>query len=607
MKMAAIFATPDMAALVAAFAPPAPTKGQPSLVRSSSDDHLVDSRRVLKQLRTLLETSPSRIRLSDLPSRLGINGKINWLLACYDAPVYYSRAGQSLLSYPEVDRIREDLLDRSKDAVIDATSYATGLDMSDATLRDLISQDRYSSIHWWQDAQHPAKLYLYSDNLASAVDRCIPSFAPAQWADGKDLSQRFPSAPARLLLGLAKKVDIDGYPAGKWEVLEDRTVFVAEQHGAGLESDLAEARKAERQRCADELRHRGFTRVANTASPLDGADTKDLHAIIEQVKDLLITDSPNGDRSADLVNIPLVDVDVGSACVLTFQASLDEALESLRLIAPQEAARVWHAREGNEGSPRLRALTLRSLVDELTTELPKLLLRSSHLSTVESIIDSKIENLQAEDDSRYQTLLTERLLAPLALYAAGMVTIRDETLKQHLEEFLGDHFRREVVPSLTAALQEERLILDRSRRKDHEKFQHSIADAKTHSDISSAVTKLARKQKLPYPPDTTTLQTTKSQTLRSTLKTLRKLPRASDVLQNLIWILLACATDGLYMSTGKDTTRMIRQFQAISEDGETARKLGAWRDELKADQGGAEMVGGMRRMAEEAVERAEQV
>ncbi|KAK0846598.1 hypothetical protein LTS02_014840 [Friedmanniomyces endolithicus] len=605
--MAAIFASPDMAALVAAFAPPSPTKEQSSLVRSKSGDHLVDSHIVLKQLRTLLETSPSRIRLSDLPSRLGINGKIDWLLACYDAPVYYSRAGQSLLSYPEVDRILEDLLDQSNDNVIDATSFATGLDISDVTLRDLLSQDRYGSIHWWQDVESPAKQYLYREDLASAVDHCIRSFAPAQWAEGKDLSQRFPSAPTRLLLDLAKQLDIDGYPARKWEVLKDRTVFAAEQHGADLESDLAEARKAERQRCADELRHHGFTRVVNTASPPDGANTKDFLAMIEKVKELLLTDSTNGHRPADLVEIPLVDVGVGSACVLAVQASLDEASEGLRLIVLQEAARIWHAREGNEGSPKLRALTLRCLVDELTTELPKLLLQSSHLSTVESIIDNKLEHLQAQDDSRYQSLLTERLLAPLTLYAAGMATVKDETLKQHLEEFLGDHFRREVVPSLTAALQDERLILDRSRRKDHEKFQHSIADAKTCFDISSAVTKLARKQKLPYPPNNTALQIIKSQTLRSTLKTMRKLPRASDILQNLVWVLLACATNGLYMSAGKDTTRMIRQYQAISDDVETAMKLSTWRDALKADKGDAEMVREMRSMAEEAVDRADQV
>ncbi|KAK0920246.1 hypothetical protein LTR91_011379 [Friedmanniomyces endolithicus] len=605
--MAAIFASPDMAALVAAFVPPSPTKERSSLVRSSSGDHLVDSRKVLEQLRTILETSPSRVRLSDLPLRLGINAKIDWLLAGYDGSAYYSRAGQSLLSYREVDRILEDLLDRSKYAVIDATSYSTGVDVSNVTLRDLLSQDRYGSIHWWQDTEDPAKQYLYHEDLASAVDQCIRSFAPAQWAEGADLSQSFPSAPPGLLLGLARQVNSDAFPAGKWEVLKGRTVFVAEQDGADLESNLAEARKAESRRCATELRNHGFTRVVKTASPPDGANTQDLHAMIEQVKDLFLTYPTKEDHTADLVEISLVDAEVGSACVLTLQASLDEALLSLNLIAPQEAARIWHAREGNEGAPEFRALTLRSLEDELTTALPKLLLQSSHLSTVESSIDSKIEQLQAQDDSRYQSLLTERLLAPLALYAAGLASIRDETLKQHLEEFVGDHFRREVVPSLTAALRGERLILDRSRRKDHEKFQHSIADSKTYSDISSATTKLARKQKLPYPPDTPALQTTKSHTLRSTLKTLRKLPRASDVLQNLVWILLACATEGLYMSAGKDTTRMIRQYQAISQDSDTAMKLGTWRDELKADKSDAEMVREMRRLAEEAVSRADQV
>jgi len=88
---------------------------------------------------------------------------------------------------------------------------------------------------------------------------------------------------------------------------------------------------------------------------------------------------------------------------------------------------------------------------------------------------------------------------------------------------------------------------------------------------------------------------------------MRKLPRASDILQNLVWVLLACATNGLYMSAGKDTTRMIRQYQAISDDVETAMKLSTWRDALKADKGDAEMVREMRSMAEEAVDRADQV
>jgi len=51
---------------------------------------------------------------------------------------------------------------------------------------------------------------------------------------------------------------------------------------------------------------------------------------------------------------------------------------------------------------------------------------------------------------------------------------------------------------------------------------------------------------------------------------------------------------------------MIRHYQAVSEDGETATKLGRWRDELKAGESDAEMVREMRRMAEEAVGRADQ-
>ncbi|KAK5717322.1 hypothetical protein LTR15_009215 [Elasticomyces elasticus] len=594
--MAPIFASPDIAALVAAFQPLTATRGAPSLVRSTSGNNLLDSRQVLKQFRTLLETSPSRIRLADLPSRLGFGGKIDWLLSSYDDPIYYGREGQTLVPQPEIDRIREDVLHQLKNSVLDATTHSVSTKLSTQTLRDMFASDRYSNIHWWQDPQTHIKQYIYNDEFAKAVGDIICN--KTEWNEGIDLSQRFDTAPPMLLLQLAKDVHSDAMPAGEWQVLNGRTVFVAQAYVADAEAQKHEAQEIEVRRCIDELGARGWTKIATRKSSTAPEPVADYDvSMLEQVKARYAED---GKDVAALVEVPVADEKRGSAIVLITQQPLEGALDALRLIAPQETAKTWHAREGKESLAELRILALQSLDDALIRELLKLLMQSSYFTEIESIMNAKIEELQSQDQTRFQETLIEQLLSPLALYAMGMAMVQEPVLKDHLEEFLGEHFRRTIVPSLNTTFQSERLLLDRSRRKDYEKFQQSSADAKTLSEISSAAAKLARKQKLPSPPKDADLQKTKSQTLHQTARSIRKLARGSDVLQNLIWLLLGCQSDGLYMSAGRDTTRMLKQLDASGENA-MKTKLEGWRDRLKAGTEDKGMLEDMRKLAEDSM------
>ncbi|KAK5733597.1 hypothetical protein LTR17_009587 [Elasticomyces elasticus] len=595
--MAPIFASPDIAALIAAFQPLTASRDAPSLVRSTSGNNFLDSRQVLKQFRTLLQTSPSRIRLADLPSRLGFGDKIDWLFSSYDGALYYGREGKTLVPQPEIDRIREDVLHQSKNTVLDATTYSTSVNISAQALRDMFTLDRYNSIHWWQDPHTPLKQYIYSDDFTEAVGAIIRN--KTEWNEGIDLSQRFETAPAMLLLQLAKDIHFDAMPAGKWQVLSGRTVFVAQAYVVDAEARKHEAQESEVKRCVDELEAQGWTKIATRRSSVapDPVAEYDV-SMLDQVKARYTED---GKDVAELVEVALADKS-GSAVVLITQQPLEGALDALRLITPQETAKIWHAREGKESVAELRILALQSLDEALIRELLKLLMQSSYFTEIETIINAKIDELQSQDQARFQEMLTEQLLSPLALYAAGMATVQEPVLNEHLVEFLGEHFRRTVVPSLATTFQSERLLLDRSRRKDYEKFQQSSADTKILLEISSAATKLARKQKLPYPPSDTSLQKTKSQTLRQTAKSIRKLPRGSDVLQNLIWLLLGCQSDGLYMSAGRDTTRMLKQLDASGENA-MKTKLEGWRDRLKAGTEDKAMLDDMRKLAEETMKQ----
>ena len=108
------------------------------------------------------------------------------------------------------------------------------------------------------------------------------------------------------------------------------------------------------------------------------------------------------------------------------------------------------------------------------------------------------------------------------------------------------------------------------------------------------------------------LREAKLQTVRTKLESMnrkRQAMRGSDILQNTIWILLCAAVhkqsgqDVLFVSQGKDTTRMIKFYQGLSgSNGDLAKQLEVWKDKLKAGQAGDEEINEMREAASTAVE-----
>ncbi|KAH0137418.1 hypothetical protein KCU82_g18288, partial [Aureobasidium melanogenum] len=76
--------------------------------------------------------------------------------------------------------------------------------------------------------------------------------------------------------------------------------------------------------------------------------------------------------------------------------------------------------------------------------------------------------------------------------------------------------------------------------------------------------------------------------------------RSSDLLQNVIWVLLARQREGLYMSSGKDTSRMIKMVK--ENDADAGAKLEVWRDLVKQGKDTDDTKKEMREVAANAVE-----
>lgn len=584
VDMAPIFASADIAALVAAFPPPWPTKERPSLVRSLSGNNLADSRKVSARFRVLLETAPSRIRLIDIPSKLNV-GKADWLLDYYDGPLYYTRDGLSLIPRAQADDILHNVEAKLHDGVVSVPSLISDADVSEHSMNSLLVNAPFADDIERLDGDD--KRYLYSRSYAARLGLSMKSAINNNGAERIDLTQRFPDVPMALLKTLADDVASGVTAEGITEILNDRVVFVPSDYMASLEKQQHEDRDRQVQDAVDRLHGRDFYRL-----PGEPAGPEGQSEFLQAVKE----------RFEDQFGVSVIEVTAndGSLPTLILPSRLNETMETLRLAAPQEAANLWHKRDGSESTPSLTSTALESLAARSSSEIATLLLRSSYRTGIESIVTGRISQLHDEDEKQASQRVRERLLAPVALYAEGLATVTEATLKQHLTEYLGEHFRREAIPVVTTTLRDERLLIDKSRKRDVEKMQQACAEAKTLSDVHTAVSKLARKQKI-TPPDHELLRRVKHQTLQQKAKAMRKMTRGSDLLQNLLWITMAQNRDGLFMSSGKDTTRMLKEYRSIG-DAEIARKLEAWRDMLKAGREQKDDLEEMRKVAMKVAE-----
>ena len=211
--MASLFASPDIAALVAAFPPPLPTRNQPSLVRSNSGNGLLNSSTVLDRFRTLLETEPNRLRKADLPHRFGIE-RIDWLLECYDSlpRIRWSRDGGSLIPEPVWKRLINDLTIRCSKNFIGIKSYAKAENIEDLSAEDqarLIegySLEAISPQLGRHDETQDFDAYLASKKLVEKTRAEIQSSMAGPSDENVNISRIYSTIPTTVLKQLVKEI-----------------------------------------------------------------------------------------------------------------------------------------------------------------------------------------------------------------------------------------------------------------------------------------------------------------------------------------------------------------------------------------------------------------
>lgn len=218
--------------------------------------------------------------------------------------------------------------------------------------------------------------------------------------------------------------------------------------------------------------------------------------------------------------------------------------------------------------------------------------------------DKERQRNEEEDkaaEANYVQLIEAQLWCPLHLYAAGIIEINDPPLKQDLEEAATAHFCQNLIPQATAAAAKQDLRQNPNRQLINDQLTKAQSNIRTFSQLQTTMAALGSHLNLPPPCEDLVLQT-KFRMLTDAAQSVQHMSRGLDILQNLIWILLATSGPGLFMSSVKYTSRMIKQYDTVGDDPEVAGMLNLWWDKVRDGAFDEEDLRQMRELAKDAVD-----
>ncbi|KAG9531491.1 hypothetical protein KCU93_g1853, partial [Aureobasidium melanogenum] len=569
----------DIRKLILSFPPPEPRPGKECLVRSLSGRNLIRSDAVVKRFHSLLQTASGPIFLNSLHSELGVHD-VQWLLTQEDERIHYSTDRRRLLPESTQKAICQSVQNDLAVRGVDMDIIAAEKDVTTATLRRMLAAQDVTL----QDLDNGK---TYDTKFLKKLERSIETVVSGEHGGAISLSDTFSSVPLSWLEPTARDL-LSKQENGAQDVIEMKSgylVYTPRSEIEQRESKLKEAREAYIQKAVEELGESGSCEVTASSRPqaLHNAEDAELKQAIREAFSQKNTSST------------IVELSTSSSSFFITQDALATKLSVLAAKAEDAATEQWSSRRPGEDvtfDPTKPSLT--------TTPLDLAILESGDPENkTQASFDAKILSLQESTTSAFTTTIQNDLLVPLKLYTQGAETITDTTLQPRVQDFIYDWARKDLTPSTLHLLTSQTLITTKAVSRDLDKFSEAVTAAKTLDDIQTCTSKLCRKQKIDHP-SAVTLQTRKQEILTLKVAGMRKMKRSSDLLQNVIWILLARQREGLYMSSGKDTSRMIKMVK--ENDAEAGAKLEVWRDLVKQGKDTDDTKTEMRDVAANAIE-----
>ncbi|QIW99319.1 hypothetical protein AMS68_004837 [Peltaster fructicola] len=577
--MANIFAAHDIAILAGAFRPEVPTAEKASLVWNLSGDRLLQSSKLQKKFNQLLARH-ERIPLATLSRTLDTR-QTDWCIASHQQSLVYSADRQSILSSLEADRLLSDILENAQKQYTELESFLSSHTIDKDTFKARLARPDLEIL---PDVHRSGKTWVASKELHAKITKDIEGLLRDSPDDHKtDLSAQLPDVPKSLLQDLAEQLAQQHGIKGTVRLGKTRITFLS----AAYEAMLAEQRtKKVAQQMSKILVH--TYRYGYHAVPESSEDAPGL-------REVFFERTREGIDSGSFAMIHSADVPIAVA----FTSRLEDVLNEIRTHACDLISELWTA--NSSAHAQLDAGRISKLIDSSSNEeFARLVLEDTkYRKIIEQSMSERLDELERADLQRCNDAFNDYVRLPIRLYLAGLNNVKDPSLRQRLEDYVLEYMSKDLVPTGIQHLADDKQLHNGALGKELEKFRQTCLESNTLYELQTSLSKFVRKQKLNSVSTADELEV-KQRILQQKLKAMKRMIRGSDILQNLVWILLAREHEGLFISSGRDTTRMIRFYQSIG-DAEVGRRLEAWKDKFKAGQEAREDFEEMRLLAEQTV------
>ena len=563
----------------------------------------------------MLETESRRIKKSDLPYRLGID-RIDWLFACYEGmpTVRWSGDGTSLIPQLAWEGALKKLTSRCQHEFLAVDAIAKDLDLEALSSTDLNDIERSESLVSIRSGSTGDAIYLTNNELVDKVERQISSNAEIASNQRINLSQSLPAVPNGVLRRLATNV----ISAGQLEDDGDDLVFVPPGYEAAQAQQSQANHEARIQQLLEQYENNDFVLVDPDSSATAAEYAQEVFTRYTGLSG---------------VRIHPLTIDVGSTIKLVAQPGLltqtvQELEEEAATLVSNDVDNLIQLLDENTQS-RLVSKTSEPALARLLFDIPY------YSDEIALAVEEAISERYRKQHDEFAATFRREVFIPVQLYAMGIKTILDPKLRQNLNDYIPSYFCNEIIADFVKSSRVNAFLSKgKSSVRELQKFVERSEQAKGIDDLLSSMEKFAKKTSIASPREEHRRVIRRQVLERKVSAEMPKMTRGSDILQNLIWILLSIATEkpaasglpspfvngasaipatpssslgeglALFMSPGKDTGRMIKQYSAIAPDeSEISNKLALWRDKLKVGSETKEDLDEMKKLALNIVSR----
>lgn len=565
-----IFSEVDVRQLIQCL-PPSPAQ----LRRSLSGESLIRTAAIRQRFLDILNQEHNFVSIRDLTARLDIVDD-DWLLKDESIIVIHSRDGKRLLPNPMQIRIANELEERCKHAYIDIQQEALTRDIALECIRSLIvarcseqiitlvatgnHQYAVSRSHHDETVQRLRSNMLRTQREASVLDlgsdglacpRAVLVDNATDWLKHADsgLSGTLTSAKAIIFTPSSA---VQSKSKQESQLKADRAVSALKDRGYWL---------------------RGTPRVMDRGDAEIAAET-----IIQQA---------SGDNPEPMVIKCNQDT---SVTALIMPTTLNHRLQRLKGVVRDAATQQWSQRSADTDF----VPSSRSIVDTVKeqdyAELDMIILQSEEGSGILSDLEQAISDMRSAAEKDFASAMQQDIATTAQLYINGVNTITsDESLRQRTSEHVTQYLKTEVISPVLARIRSEKLTTTRTSHVEVERFSTALNEARDPDQINVAIKRVCRKLKLSSSGTKTPVESknsavnpmedtkgltpiaVKKYILDRKLGAMQRMKRASDLLQHAIWIMLATLpieaySMSLFVTSGKDTSRMIKLCSAVIDD-----------------------------------------